>query len=294
MTITLARQALPYELAAGLLVMSTSPVVAQSSDSSLANPPGFMQRDGEAIYRASCQACHMPAGQGAVGAGAYPALAENSKLQVGRYPVYIVVNGAKAMPPFGKLLDDGQVAAVVNYVRTHFGNGYRDSVSAADVKAARPSAADSDSRAIRPGQLTFYGSPTAAIAAGVVIPPSRSWVWTSGTGPAVVKADAPTGSRERFGDTRTQATNILKNLAAQLLAQGLTLKDVVYLRAYLVPDAEKGSKIDMDGWSAAYKESFGTAVNQTKPARSSVGVAALANADWLIEIEAFAVFPAPP
>ena len=41
------------------------------------------------------------------------------------------------MPPFGRQLDDEQVAAVVNYVRTHFGNDYRDNVSAADVKAAR-------------------------------------------------------------------------------------------------------------------------------------------------------------
>jgi enamine deaminase RidA (YjgF/YER057c/UK114 family) len=140
-------------------------------------------------------------------------------------------------------------------------------------------------------QVTFYGNPTAPISAGVVIPPNRSWIWTSGTTPAVAKADAPAGSRERYGDTRTQATSILKNLAGQLQAQGLTLKDVVYLRAYLVPDPTKGNKIDMEGWTAAYSESFGTAANPTKPARSTVGVAALVNADWLIEIEAFAVRP---
>jgi mono/diheme cytochrome c family protein len=28
------------------------------------------------------------------------------------------------MAPFGALLDDEQVAAVVNYVRSHFGNSY--------------------------------------------------------------------------------------------------------------------------------------------------------------------------
>ncbi len=143
-------------------------------------------------------------------------------------------------------------------------------------------------------QVTFYGSPTAAISAGVVIPPNRSWVWTSGTTPAIVKADASAGSRERFGDTRTQATSILKNIATQLQAHGLSLKDVVYLRAYLVPDAATGNKIDMVGWTVAYSESFGTSMNPTKPARSTVGVAALVNADWLIEIEAFAVFPAAP
>jgi mono/diheme cytochrome c family protein len=35
------------------------------------------------------------------------------------YPVLVVVNGSKGMPPFGALLDDEQVAAVVNYVRSH-------------------------------------------------------------------------------------------------------------------------------------------------------------------------------
>jgi len=125
-------------LAACLLTMSASTAIAQSPDGSFSNPTRFMPRDGEVIYRTSCQACHMSAGEGASGAGVYPALAKNSKLQARRYPVYIVVNGSKAMPPFRNLLDDEQVSAVVNYMRTHFGNGYRDTVSASDVKSARP------------------------------------------------------------------------------------------------------------------------------------------------------------
>jgi enamine deaminase RidA (YjgF/YER057c/UK114 family) len=140
-------------------------------------------------------------------------------------------------------------------------------------------------------QVTFYGNPNAAISSGVVIPPGRGFVWTSGTTPAVADANAKPGSRERFGDTRAQAASILKNIAGQLEKQGLSMKDVVYLRAYLVADPAKGNRIDMDGWSAAYGEVFGTAGNPTKPARSTVGVAALVNSDWLIEIEAFAVFP---
>jgi mono/diheme cytochrome c family protein len=135
--IPIVQNTLAYAMAVSLLAMSTSPAVAQLPDGSFSDPSRFMQRDGEVIYRTSCQACHMPAGQGATGAGTYPALAKNSKLQASRYPVYVVVNGAKAMPPFAKLLDDEQLAAVVNYVRTHFGNDYGDSVSADDVKAAR-------------------------------------------------------------------------------------------------------------------------------------------------------------
>jgi mono/diheme cytochrome c family protein len=35
------------------------------------------------------------------------------------------------------MMSDDQVAAVVNYVRTHFGNDYADTAAAADVKSAR-------------------------------------------------------------------------------------------------------------------------------------------------------------
>ena len=136
--------------------------------------------------------------------------------------------------------------------------------------------------------VTFYGNPNSPIASGVVIPPNRTLVWTSGTTPAVADANAKPGTRERFGDTRTQAASILKNIAGQLEKQGLTMKDVVYLRAYLVADPAKANRMDMEGWSAAYGDVFGTAANPTKPARSTIGVAALVNSDWLIEIEAFA------
>jgi mono/diheme cytochrome c family protein len=79
----------------------------------------------------------MPSGEGAVGAGNYPALAKNEKLEAGGYPVFIIVNGQKGMPGFGEYLNDAQIAAVVNYVRTHFGNDYQDKVSPGDVKAVR-------------------------------------------------------------------------------------------------------------------------------------------------------------
>jgi mono/diheme cytochrome c family protein len=92
---------------------------------------------GQAIFTNVCQGCHMPNAQGAVGAGMYPALAKNAKLEVAGYPVAVVTHGQKAMPQFGTLLNDQQIADVVNYVRTHFGNAYKDKVSVADVKAQR-------------------------------------------------------------------------------------------------------------------------------------------------------------
>ena len=99
---------------------------------------GFTEQGGEAIFKNVCQGCHMPQAQGAVGAGMYPALAKNPKLEVAGYPVSVVVNGQKAMPALGGMFSDQQVADVVNYVRTHFGNNYKDKVTPADVKAVRP------------------------------------------------------------------------------------------------------------------------------------------------------------
>jgi mono/diheme cytochrome c family protein len=125
-------------LAMVLTGAAASAAGAESSDGSFMSPRHFMQRDGEVIYRTVCQGCHMAEAQGAVGAGAYPALASDPKLAAAGYPVLVVVNGSKDMPPFGALLDDEQVAAVVNYVRSHFGNSYPDTISPADVRLARP------------------------------------------------------------------------------------------------------------------------------------------------------------
>ncbi len=79
----------------------------------------------------------MPDAKGAVGAGMYPALAKDEKLETAGYPVGVIVGGQKAMPALGGMLSDQQVADVVNYVRSHFGNKYSDKVKPADVKVMR-------------------------------------------------------------------------------------------------------------------------------------------------------------
>lgn len=130
----------PVAVIAGAFLLGTlssSVVLAQGSGAG-GFRRGFTEQGGAALYKNICQGCHMPNAQGAVGAGAYPALAKDPKLQVAGYPVSVVVNGQKAMPAFGPMLTDQQIADVVNYVRTHFGNNYKDKVTTADVKAARP------------------------------------------------------------------------------------------------------------------------------------------------------------
>jgi len=97
----------------------------------------FPQQTGQEIFKGVCQGCHMPDAMGATGAGTYPALANNPHLQVAGYPVGVILHGQKAMPWFSDSFSDEQVANVVNYVRTHFGNHYTDMVTAADVKKQR-------------------------------------------------------------------------------------------------------------------------------------------------------------
>jgi mono/diheme cytochrome c family protein len=92
---------------------------------------------GEELFVNVCQGCHMGDGAGAVGAGSYPSLAANANLGAGGYPVYLVLHGRRGMPPFAGMMSDDQVAAVVNYLRTHLGNNFQDMVTAKDVKDAR-------------------------------------------------------------------------------------------------------------------------------------------------------------
>ncbi|RED58067.1 RidA family protein [Cohnella lupini] len=141
-------------------------------------------------------------------------------------------------------------------------------------------------------KVTYFGTKTSAISSAVAIPKDVASFWTSGTVPPVLNKDGQT-VYERYGNTQAQGEGILKGLEAQLKEQGLSLKDVTYLRVYVAPDAELGGKPDYQGWFDAYAKYFNTKGNPTKPARSTVGVQSLVNADWLIEIEAFATYPMP-
>ena len=114
-----------------------APLPPPSKHASLLGSPRFAAQDGETLFKSVCAACHMPNATGGSGAGFYPALAKNDKLSVSSYPVMMVMNGKGGMPAFGEDMTDAQVAAVVTYVRTHFGNSYTDAVSLDEVKQVR-------------------------------------------------------------------------------------------------------------------------------------------------------------
>jgi mono/diheme cytochrome c family protein len=109
--------------------------------------------NGEQIYEHICQGCHMPGGQGAAGAGAFPKLAANKNFVSWRFVALTVLDGRNGMPPFGypegqgmrsgpAHLTDEQIAEVVNYVRSHFGNAYKAEVTAKQIAALPHPAAE--------------------------------------------------------------------------------------------------------------------------------------------------------
>jgi len=97
----------------------------------------FAEQGGADLFRNVCAACHQPDAKGAAGAGAYPPLADDAELASPDFVLTVLLRGLKGMPPLGEMMSDAQVADVINYVRTHFGNSYPGAVSAADVAAAR-------------------------------------------------------------------------------------------------------------------------------------------------------------
>lgn len=102
------------------------------------DPDRFTQTDGEALYRTTCQACHMQDGQGDSGAGAHPALADNPKMNSRHFLAGVILTGYHGMPRFGHMMSDEQIAAVTNYVRSHFGNDFSDLITPGEVAALRP------------------------------------------------------------------------------------------------------------------------------------------------------------
>src|SRR5260370_1283619 len=135
------RTAFALTVSAALLLL---PLVAypqatgpSASEPALSQGFRFSENSGEELFASVCRGYHMSDGKGATGAGTYPSLADNRNLEAGGYPVAVVVNGQRGMPSFGAMMSDDQVAAVVNYLRTHFGNHFQDAVTAEDVKTVR-------------------------------------------------------------------------------------------------------------------------------------------------------------
>jgi mono/diheme cytochrome c family protein len=141
------------------LLAATVATAALADDNSVTSTSGLGKAGGAEIYGHICQGCHMPGAQGAAGAGHYPKLAGDPALVSWQYVALTVLHGKNGMPAFGQQptgeamdfllvhLSDAQVADVVNYVRSNFGNHYKSSVTAEQIAALpHPGAASPASR----------------------------------------------------------------------------------------------------------------------------------------------------
>ncbi len=97
----------------------------------------LMER-GEKLYLTRCAACHMQNGAGVP--GVFPGL-KGSQIATGDIDKHtaVVLNGVvgTAMAPWGKQLNDLELAAIITYERNAWDNNTGDAVQPADIKAAR-------------------------------------------------------------------------------------------------------------------------------------------------------------
>jgi mono/diheme cytochrome c family protein len=133
-------------LVAIVITLAIAYLPAWSNDAGIMNAAVLDTTDGQKIFEEVCQGCHMNGARGAEGAGHYPALANDPTLASREYMALTILKGRRNMPAFGEkhaigfggppaTLSEEQIAAVINYVRSHFGNNYTDKITAADVHA---------------------------------------------------------------------------------------------------------------------------------------------------------------
>ena len=111
---------------------------AAAEDLNKAWDPKELAGMGEKVYQSNCAACHQAQGQGVP--NAFPALAANKVVNgPPAEQIKTVLNGrpGTAMPAW-RQLSDTDIAAVIDYTRTSWGNK-GEPVQPKDIKAARGS-----------------------------------------------------------------------------------------------------------------------------------------------------------
>ena len=141
----------------GLLVLLVGLFISVSAFSGLQDEPSGVElpADGQEIYMTRCMSCHQMNGEGVP--GVFPPLAgsefvEGDKGAMIRVVLHgmsgeVVVKGVTysgMMPPWGGFLSDSEIAQVLTYVRTNFGN---DAGAVTEDEVARVRAATADRKA---------------------------------------------------------------------------------------------------------------------------------------------------
>ena len=127
---------------------------------------------------------------------------------------------------------------------------------------------------------------TFPIAQAVQVTGNATTYYVSGQVPPVANKDADPATASAYGDTKTQTVGVLNKIKAILEGLGLSMGDVVKMQVFLVHSA--AAPMDFKAFMEGYTQFFGGS-QPNLPARSVVGVAALANPGFLVEIEVVAV-----
>ena len=110
-------------------------ILIVSAFAAITASPALAAETGQSLYNDNCAACHQKSGLGIK--GAFPALAGDKVVQSPPATAAIVLlNGRGGMPAFKSDLTDAQLAAVLTYIRTSWGNK-AGAASVADIAAAR-------------------------------------------------------------------------------------------------------------------------------------------------------------
>jgi enamine deaminase RidA (YjgF/YER057c/UK114 family) len=127
---------------------------------------------------------------------------------------------------------------------------------------------------------------TFPIAQAVKVTGDSVITYVSGQVPPVINKDADPASPQAYGDVKTQTVGVLTRIKGILEGLGLGMADVVKMQVFLVHDAR--APMDFKGFMEGYTQFFGGS-QPNLPARTTVGIASLANPGFLVEIEVVAV-----
>lgn len=137
----------PVEATATPPPASAAPAADMAAASAALGPYHVDAAKGTELYNTTCAACHQPTGMGI--AGAFPPLKDNPAVLDAdpTKQIDVVLNGlqgetiagtvyATPMPPFGSVLNDAEIADIINHERSSWGN-HSKQIAASDVKARR-------------------------------------------------------------------------------------------------------------------------------------------------------------
>lgn len=117
------------------ILIKAAMVVVAAFAAAASSPLRAQEMDGKALFLKNCAACHQPTGKGIP--GAFPALAGSKFVQgKGSEVAGVLLKGRGGMPDFSDSLSDRDIATVLTFVRSNWGNK-ADGLSEADIGSLR-------------------------------------------------------------------------------------------------------------------------------------------------------------